>query len=153
MKQRIYIDTSVLGGYFDYEFEKYTILFFERIRNKEIRIIYSSVTEQELDLAPDKVKDLIRSLPAESIEFVELSEEAIELATSYINENVVGKTSFDDCLHIALATIHKADCLVSWNFKHIVNVIRIRGYNSVNLKQGYATLDIRSPRELTIYED
>lgn len=52
-------------------------------------------------------------MPADSIEFLELSEEAIELATQYLNENVVGKTSFDDCLHIALATIHKADCLVS----------------------------------------
>ena len=71
----------------------------------------------------------------------------------YISENVVGKTSFADCMHIALATIHKADILVSWNFKHIVNVTRIRGYNSVNLKLGYSMIDIRSPRELINYED
>jgi hypothetical protein len=73
MKQRIYIDTSVFGGYFDMEFKKCTIPFFERIRNKEIRIIYSSVTEQELESAPEQVKNLIRKLPADSIEFVELS--------------------------------------------------------------------------------
>ena len=70
-----------------------------------------------------------------------------------INEKVVGKTSREDCLHIALATIHKADILVSWNFKHIVNVHRIRGYNSVNLKMGYSTIDIRSPKEITSYEE
>jgi len=65
-----------------------------------------------------------------------------------IYEKVVGKTSFDDCVHIALATIYKADVLVSWNFKHIVNIYRIRGYNSVNLRLGYSTLEIRSPQDI-----
>jgi predicted nucleic acid-binding protein len=153
MIQRIYIDTSVFGGFFDVEFEEFTKPLFARIRNNDLKIVYSSVTEDELDNAPERVKELVRSLPAESIEFVELQENAIELATMYIKENVVGKTSFDDCLHIALATIHKADYLVSWNFKHIVNVERIRGYNSVNIKLGYSTIDIRSPRELMKYEE
>jgi hypothetical protein len=45
------------------------------------------------------------------------------------------------------------DLLVSWNFKHIVNVYRIRGYNSVNLKMGYATLSIHSPKEIVGYEN
>ncbi len=96
---------------------------------------------------------MIRSLPLANIDFVEVTAEAVELALTYINENVVGKSSYDDCLHIALATIHKADYLESWNFKHIVNVNRIRGYNSVNLKLGLSTLDIRSPREFLKYED
>lgn len=153
MKQRIYLDTSVFGGYFDAEFEEFTRPFFQRIINNEIRIIYSTVTEQELNNAPEKVKQLIRNLPATSADFVEVTAEVIDLAKSYIAENVVGKTSFDDCLHIALATIHKADYLASWNFKHIVNTTRIRGYNSVNIKLGYSTIDIRSPRELLSYED
>ena len=85
--------------------------------------------------------------------FVELSKEVTDLGHAYITEKVVGKTSREDCLHIALATIHKADILVSWNFKHIVNVRRIRGYNSVNLKMGYSTIDIRSPKEITGYEE
>jgi len=139
--------------YSDLEFEEFTKPLFNRIRNNELKIVYSSVTEDELDSAPERVKQLVRSLPVESIEFVELQENVVELATMYIKENVVGKTSFDDCLHIALATIHKADYLVSWNFKHIVNVERIRGYNSVNIKLGYSTIDIRSPRELMKYEE
>ncbi|MFM8514620.1 MAG: hypothetical protein ACKOBI_12925 [Bacteroidota bacterium] len=84
---------------------------------------------------------------------VELTEEAVNLADTYIAEKVVGKTSREDCFHIALATIHKADILVSWNFKHIVNVFRIRGYNAVNLKLGYAQIDIRSPKEIINYEE
>lgn len=82
-----------------------------------------------------------------------MTEEAFKLAEQYLSENVVGKTSADDCRHIATATIHKVDYLVSWNFKHIVNVFRIRGYNAVNLKNGYIQLDIRSPKEIVNYED
>jgi hypothetical protein len=82
-----------------------------------------------------------------------VNEEAVDLANAYIAENVVGKTSYADCLHIALATIHHADFLVSWNFKHIVNMQRIRGYNFVNTKNGYKHLEIRSPREFGYYED
>jgi predicted nucleic acid-binding protein len=153
MKQRIYLDTSVFGGYYDKEFKEHTVTLFERIRNGEIKIIFSDLTEGELENAPETVKNIIRTLPTDSIEYVEVSSEEIDLATTYIEEKIVGKTSYDDCLHIALATIHKADYLVSWNFKHIVNVDRIRGYNSVNIKLGYKTLEIRTPRELIKYEN
>jgi hypothetical protein len=99
------------------------------------------------------VKQLVRSLKAEFTEFIDITNEAVDLAAQYIAEGVVGQTSYTDCLHIALATVTKADFLVSWNFKHIVNVQRIRGYNSINLKNGYRQLEIRSPREFKKYED
>ena len=92
-------------------------------------------------------------MPTKYLEPVLITEESLTLARQYIAEKVVGETSFDDCVHIALATIHKADILVSWNFKHIVNVYRIRGYNSVNLRNGYAALEIRSPKDIIDYED
>ena len=75
------------------------------------------------------------------------------MAKKYIEDGVVGATSYADCLHIALATIHNVNILISWNFKHFVNVIRIVGYNSVNLSEGYKQIDIRSPRELLTYEN
>ena len=152
MKQRIYIDTSVVGGYHDTEFMEFTRPLFEKIRNGEVTIIYSSLLERELQNAPENVKDVIKLIPKDFAEYIEISTESITLARKYIEENVVGKTSFDDCLHIALATLTRADILVSWNFKHIVNVKRIRGYNSVNLKYGYHQIHIRSPRELMDYE-
>ena len=102
---------------------------------------------------PEQVKELVKSLRVELTEFVETTAEAIDLATQYISQNVVGQTSYADCLHIAIATINHADFLVSWNFKHIVNVERIRGYNSINIKYGYKQLEIRSPREFEKYED
>lgn len=153
MKQRIYIDTSVFGGYFDEEFSEHTIPLFERIRNNEFILLYSSVTQDELENAPEKVKEFVKSIKVENTEYLEATDEAVDLATEYIAEKVVGQTSFADCLHIALATINRADYLVSWNFKHIVNIQRIRGYNSINIKKGYKQLEIRSPREFENYEN
>ena len=136
MKQRIYIDTSVFGGYFDTEFSEHTIPLFDRLKNNEFTLLFSTVSQDELANAPDKVKNLVKSLKVEWTEFLETTDEAVDLASEYIKEKVVGQTSFADCLHIALATINRADFLISWNFKHIVNVQRIRGYNSINIKNG-----------------
>ena len=116
-------------------------------------VLYSTVTQEELENAPEKIKDLVKKIKVEQTEFIETTDEAIDLASEYITEKVVGKTSFADCLHIALATINRADFLISWNFKHIVNIERIRGYNSINIKNGYKQLEIRSPREFSKYED
>ena len=153
MKQRLYIDTSVFGGFFDEEFSEYTKPLFNRLLIGEFKLLFSSITQDEISSAPEKVKKLVTSLKAENTEFLEINDEAVELATQYITERVVGQTSFADCLHIALATINRADYLISWNFKHIVNVQRIRGYNAVNIKNGYKELEIRSPRDFMTYED
>ena len=149
----LYVDTSVIGGYFDIEFEKETRILFANIESKKYDIMYSSVTEDELLNAPEQVKNLIGTVPNLLIKRVSLTEEAVKLADAYISEGVVGKTSREDCFHIALATINKADILVSWNFKHIVNVYRIRGYNSVNIRSNYQALEIRSSKEILEYED
>lgn len=132
MKQRIYIDTSVVGGYFDEEFSADTLPFFERIKNGEIIVILSDILEVELLRVPEFVRELLTTMPDEQIERIRLSPEAIELADKYIEAKVVGKTSRADCQHIAIATVCKADVLVSWNFKHIVNLEKIRGYNGIN---------------------
>ena len=82
------------------------------------------------------------------VEILELSQAAQELAEAYIREGAVGSGCMADAQHIAAATMAKVDVLVSWNFKHIVNYRRIQLYNAVNLKQGYALIDIRTPREV-----
>jgi predicted nucleic acid-binding protein len=151
MKQRIYIDTSVVGGYFDDEFSADTIPFFERVKNGEIIMIVSDILEAELLRAPDFVKKLLATMPELQTEKVRLSPEAIELADKYIEAKVVGKTSRADCQHIAIATLCNADVLVSWNFKHIVNLDRIRGYNGINYQNGHKMIEIRTPKEITKY--
>ena len=147
----LYVDTSIVGGYFDIEFALESRELFDNLQKSNFDIMYSSVTESELLNAPLQVQKLLLTIPDYLKKRVDLTEEAVLLADAYIEENVVGKTSREDCFHIALATINKADILVSWNFKHVVNVIRIRGYNAVNLKLGYSQIDIRSPKEIIGY--
>ena len=145
---RIYIDTSVVGGFYDKEFDEATRELFKKVEKGEITLIVSELLEAELLRAPEHVRNHLDKYSKKQIEKVELTEEAKVLADRYIAEQVVGKTSKADCQHIAIATINKVDVLVSWNFKHIVNLKRIRGYNSVNLKNNYTMLEIRTPKEI-----
>jgi hypothetical protein len=151
--ERIYLDTSVFGGFFEPEFELWTKILFDRISKGEFKVLFSRLTDIELENAPLSVRNLASSLDYANVESLEITSEAVQLADKYIAEKVVGQTSHSDCIHIAIATLNYADVLVSWNFKHIVNHIRIRGYNAVNFKYGHKILDIRSPREILEYED
>ena len=149
--KKIYIDTSIVGGFFDTEFAVETKALFERLKNKEVVFVLSDVLKRELLKAPPMVRDLLLQYEDTCFEHVEFTQEAERLANCYIAEKVVGPTSIDDCQHIAIATINKVDVLASWNFKHIVNLNRIKGYNSVNMKMGYIILEIRNPKELIVY--
>lgn len=153
MRQRIYIDTSVVGGYFDEEFKEPTRRLFKRLSDGEVKFVISDLMELELIQSPQRVKELLLEFPSDRFERVELTSDVMNLADQYIAEKVVGRTSLEDCRHIALATINKVDVLASWNFKHIVNLNRIKGYNSVNLKLGYTQIEIRTPQELVNYGD
>ncbi|MCF0070358.1 PIN domain-containing protein [Dyadobacter sp. CY261] len=148
MRPRYYLDTSVFGGVFDCEFENESLAIFEKINAGQITCVYSGLAESELKRAPERVRGFFQSLDEENLEKVDVDSAVLQLARKYIESNVVGETSFDDCVHIALATINKVDMLISWNFKHIVNKTRIPGYNSVNLLSGYQSIDIRSPRAI-----
>jgi predicted nucleic acid-binding protein len=150
-KLRLYLDTSVFGGVYDDEFKEASTMLFNRIKNGQFVCVYSKLCLTELETAPNNVKTFFAKLPKENLEFVDVPNTAYDLAGKYIEAKVVGKTNFDDCVHIATATICNADFLISWNFKHIVNVFRIRNYNSVNVQNGYKSLDIRSPKEV-IYD-
>lgn len=145
---RTYIDTSVIGGYFDDEFQEWSKkLFHEFYTGKKIAII-SDVTIEELEEVPLYVKELISTIPAKFKEIVALNEESKELSNHYLREKIVTSKSLLDTRHIAIASVNRADVLVSWNFKHIVNYRLIRLYNSVNMKYGYPMLEIRTPREI-----
>ncbi len=151
MKQRIYIDTSIVGGYFDEAFKETTRLLFNRLEKGEIIFVVSDLLDLELLNAPKNVRELLHNYSADKFQRVELTEEVMSLADKYIFEKVVVQTSLEDCRHVALATINRVDVLASWNFKHIVNLDRIKGYNSVNLKLGYPMIEIRSPDNLINY--
>jgi predicted nucleic acid-binding protein len=152
MKRRIYTDTSVIGGCLDDEFEESSRQLFDRFLHGEDVIVISELTLFELEGAPAEVRDILEDVPSAHREDVEFTEDASRLADQYLQADVVGKASRLDARHIATATVHRTDVLVSWNFKHVVNLDRIRGYNSVNLREGYPMLEIRSPQEVLPYD-
>jgi hypothetical protein len=108
----------------------------------------SEVSEFELNFAPTQVKRILKFIPPQYLEIARFTDEAQQLSEYYIKEKIVTKKSMADTQHIAIATLHQVDLLVSWNFKHIVNFDKIRLYNSVILKYGYKVLEIRSPRDI-----
>jgi PIN domain nuclease of toxin-antitoxin system len=148
IKQKIYIDTPVIGGCFDDEFSEVSNRLFEEFKSGRKVAVVSNITTFELEKAPENVKNKLNEIPEQFIEKVILSVEAEELSNKYISENVISPNFIEDARHIAIATIMKIDVLASWNFKHIVNLKRIHGYNAVNLKEGYQLLEIRSPMEV-----
>ena len=148
MKTRIYIDTSVIGGCDDEEFREQSTRLMECFARGDFVLVLSDLTVQELSAAPEDVRRRISKVPEEHIVVLQLDAEARELAEAYISEGVVAPIMRADARHIAMATVARVDVLVSWNFKHIVNLNRIRGFNSVNLRRGYPALEIRSPREV-----
>ena len=152
MKQRIYIDTSVIGGCEDEEFSKWSIQLFKDFRQGLRIAVVSDLTRRELEGAPESVKRILSSLPDTNVENVFLTEEAELVAQNYIDDGVVTAKHIADAQHIAIASVERVDVLVSWNFQHIVNLDRIHAFNSVNLKLGYLILEIRSPREV-IHEE
>ena len=153
MVKKVYIDTSVIGGVFDKEFELWTKLFFKSVKEQTFRIATSVLLDAELENAPEHVRNFLDGIPDDNRIEADYNQEAILLADIYQAEGIVGPTSLTDCRHIATATVNGINILSSWNFKHIVNLNKIRLYNAVNLKNGYNVLEIRTPRELLEYED
>ncbi len=148
MKIRIYADTSVLGGCEDEEFAEHSVRLMEGFIKGELVLVLSSLTVQELAAAPVEVQRRLASVPEAHIETLQLDAGARDLAEAYIAAGVLTARMRADAQHIAIATIGRIDVLVSWNFKHIVNLQRIHGYNSVNLRMGYPMIEIRTPREV-----
>ena len=143
---KVYLENSVIGGYFDDEFKEITQKLFEKLRNGVYKPIISSHVVAELDNgAPEHVKDNLKTINYE--EYI-VTEEMEKLAEKYLEQNIVSENYYNDALHIAVATVIGVDVLVSWNFKHIVNLNKIKLFNSVNLREGYNILEIRSPREV-----
>ena len=141
-KKRIYIDTSVIGGCFDQPFEYWSnLLFNEFISGKKIAVV-SRVTVDEVSQAPANIIRKLEEIPFNFLEVLIITAEARNLAEHYINNKVVSRKFYEDALHIALATIAKVDVLVSWNFRHIVNLGRISKYNGINKFYGYNELEI-----------
>src|SRR3954452_20863232 len=148
MVERIYVDTSVIGGCEDDEFRLHSRRLVNAFIRGDLKLVISELTLRELTLAPAPIRAVLATVPDTNIEVVPLTAAADELARRYIAEGILPTKMLADAQHIAMATIAQVDALVSWNFRHMVNLPRIHRYHGVNAKLGYPTIEIRSPREV-----
>jgi predicted nucleic acid-binding protein len=106
------------------------------------------VVIKELNQGPLKLIKLLKSIPDENIEIIEINDEIINLSEKYLLEEIISQKYRDDAIHVAAATVSRADAIVSWNFRHIVRLDKIKQYNFVNIKNGYGLINIITPIEL-----
>lgn len=150
---RAYIDNSVFGGVYDEEFAEASKRFFQGVRRGGYLVLVSRVVLEEIGEAPQRVRRVLAELSAEALEEVPVNAEVIDLARKYVEAGVVGGKRMPDATHVAAATVARADLILSWNFKHLVNLDRIRGFNGVNALNGYQQIEIRSPLEVTYVDE
>jgi hypothetical protein len=148
---RVYVDTSVFGGYFEEEFQEWSRGLIHDFELGLFIPVVSDLLTFEIERAPQAVRDLYREIAANA-ERIITTNEAETLAARYAERAILGSRYEIDMIHIALATVAEVDVLVSWNFKHMVRLDKIRLFNAVNLEMGYRELRIHSPREVTKHE-
>ena len=149
---KVYVDTSVFGGFFDREFSEPSKVFFDEIKRHRFTLVSSAVVQAEIEPSPENVRKLFDEMITMA-DMVSVDSAALVLQESYLKEGIVTANSSDDALHVALATTAKCDLIVGWNFKHIVHFEKIPKYNAVNTLQGYGKIGIFSPLEVIAYEN
>lgn len=151
-KTSLYLDSSVVGGYFDTEWETPTRELWRQWEEGRWRFVTSVVTEAEMARAPDRVRELFEStFPA--VGLIPLGADVESLAGSYLDAGVLPRKYSDDARHVAACVAGGCVLLVSWNFRHLANVTREAGFNAVNILNGYPTVRIVSPLEIIYEED
>jgi predicted nucleic acid-binding protein len=146
--QRVYVDTSVIGGCFEPEFAPWSNALFSDFRIGTYLPVVSEIVAAEVEDAPETVRQRYADLLVLGAEILEVDRSIVALASIYQARKILTPKFYDDGLHIALATAAEVDLLVSWNFKHIVHYQKIRLFNAVHLELGYKPLQIYSPREV-----
>jgi hypothetical protein len=147
-KLYVYVDASVIGGCEDTEFAEASLGLWRLFVKGTFVSVLSEHTLRELQGAPERVRARLLEVPEAHHTILLDTAEADGLPDAYLAHGIVGPGSRSDALHVALATVARVDVLVSWNFRHIVNLGRIRLFNAVNVEQGYGPIEIRSPREV-----
>jgi hypothetical protein len=148
---RVYVDTSVIGGCCDPEFEQWSEGLLKDFEMRLLLPVISEIVIAEISDAPAQVQERFAELLDAKPEIIKVTPASEDLAQAYLAHGVLSANYSDDALHIALATIADVDILTSWNFRHIVHFDKIRMFNAVNLQYGYKAIQICSPREVTYH--
>lgn len=149
---KVYLDTSVVSYLYQEDApEKMqdTLSLWELFKEGIYEVYVSDIVFREIDrCSEEKLNILLDYLNQIEYHEVETDSNTIELAEKFIDFGILKKKSFDDCQHIAAAILAGCDIIISWNFKHIVNVKTVKGVKVVTTLEGYKDLLIYPPSVL-----
>ena len=149
---RLYLDTPVFGAMFDAEppeRQGTTRMFFQIANKREDTLFISDVVLEEVARAPAHLRPQLEEVIRQARPLVlPESSETVELAEAYVAARLVSPKFRDDARHVAIASVAAVEALVSWNFKHLVNLRKKRLAHSVNVRLGYHLIDLVSPEEV-----
>lgn len=149
---RLYLDTSVLAAVLDHEDPRrvaVTRSLLRAIGGRVHRGLISNVVQEELEGASEETRGLIVAEIREvELDLVVEGDESRALFAAYEELNLIPSRYRNDLRHVAVASASGADALVSWNFRHLVNVRMRRAVHAVNLRLGYPLVEIVSPEEV-----
>ena len=156
-KLKVYLDTSVISYLYQLDAPlrmEDTLEVWEMFRNKKYDVYISNIVLNEISgCNEEKLNILLEYLNEIEYTVVETDENTVELAEKFIDFGILRQKSFDDCQHIAAAILAGCDIIISWNFKHIVNVKTVRGVKVITTLEGYKDLMIYPPSVLLESED
>lgn len=144
----VYVDTSVFGGCFEHEFSDSSLKLFEEFKRGKKKMMISELVRDELYDAREEIKKQPDKVPRIFQVEVKRTVKAERLGRMYVAAGALGIKSLSDAYHVAMATLHGADMLASWNFKHIVNKGKIELFNYINQKMGYRNIKIQTPQQI-----
>jgi predicted nucleic acid-binding protein len=151
-RDKIYLDTSVINFFFedrDLEKANSTKELFREIRRGRYDAFISDLVLREIGRTAGFARERLLSLiKTYEIPLVEVTLECIELTEKYMGRKIFPPRYRDDGLHIAVATVHDMDVVVSWNLRHMVKLRTRREVRAINIMEGYREIEICTPMEV-----
>jgi predicted nucleic acid-binding protein len=151
-RNTLYLDTSVLNFFFedkDLEKANSTRELFREIRNGKFNAYISELVLREIGKTRGLKRERLLSLiNTYKIPWLEVTPECMELTEKYMGRKIFPSKYRDDGLHIAIATVHQIDVVVSWNLRHMVKLRTRREVKAINIVEGYKEIEICTPMEV-----
>jgi len=150
-KLRLYLETSAIS-YLD-QLERGeqcadTHRLWEKIKDGVFEAVISDVCVAEITKCSERKRSTLfgylSQIEYTAVEVVS-DDKTLKVARCFIDLGILKQTSYDDCQHIAAAITNECDVIVSWNFKHIVNLKTISGVKAVTALEGYTDVLICTP--------
>ena len=153
MEERVYIETSVIGAYFDERNDVvssaqryWTRLWWDELRGR-YEVVISRAVIDELS-HPDFPHSQEALALVSGIQAVPIVGEVRQIVRNYIQNRIMPANPVGDALHLALASHHKCDYLLTWNCKHIANPNKFRQIRMCNISMGLYVPFLVTPNQL-----